>query len=50
MTAADGRRPPLTPKEGWLIQGRHVQRLEITTGELLPHQSTMLFIQPKTSF
>jgi len=50
MTAAASRRPPLTPKEGWLIHGRQVlrfrptrwertyQRLEITIGELLPDQ------------
>jgi hypothetical protein len=54
MTAAASRRPPLTPKEGWLIQGRQVlrfrptrwertyQRLEITTGELLPDQEIPL--------
>jgi hypothetical protein len=54
MTAAASRRPPLTPKEGWLIYGRQVlhfrptrwertyQRLEITTGELLPDQEIPL--------
>ena len=54
MTAAASRRPPLTPKEGWLILGRQVlrfrptrwerqvQRLEITTGELLPDQEIPL--------
>ena len=54
MTAAASRRPPLTPKEGWLIHGRQVlrfrptrwertyQRLEITTGELLPDQEIPL--------
>ena len=54
MTAVASRRPPLTPKEGWLIYGRQVlyfrptrwertyQRLEITTGELLPDQEIPL--------
>ncbi len=54
MTAASSRRPPLTPKEGWLIHDRQVlrfrptiwertnQRLEITTGELLPDQEIPL--------
>ena len=54
MTAAASRRPPLTPKEGWLIHGRQVlrfrptrwertyQRLEITTGEVLPDQEILL--------
>ena len=54
MTAAASRRPPLTPKEGWLILGRQVlrfrptrwerqvQRLEITTGELLTDQEIPL--------
>ncbi len=54
MTAAASRRPPLTPKEGWLIHGRQVlrfrptrwerqvHRLEITTGELLPDQEIPL--------
>lgn len=48
MTSAANQRPPLTPKEGWLIHGRQVLRfrstrwdgdlqlLEITSGELLP--------------
>lgn len=47
-------RVPLTPKEGWLSDGRQVlrfrptrwerqvQRLEITTGELLPDQEIPL--------
>jgi hypothetical protein len=46
--------PPLTPKEGWLIHGRHVlrfrpthwertyQRLEITSGEVPPVQEIPL--------
>ncbi|MCP9773766.1 DUF1651 domain-containing protein [Synechococcus sp. Tobar12-5m-g] len=54
MRAAAGRRPPLTPKEGWLSDGRQVLRfrptrwerevhqLEITTGELLPDQEIPL--------
>jgi hypothetical protein len=54
MTAAASRRPPLTPKEGWLIHGRQVlrfrptrwerqvQRLEITSGELLPGEPVPL--------
>lgn len=48
------RRPPLTPKEGWLIHGRQVlrfrltcwertyQRLEIISGELLPGEQVPL--------
>ncbi|MCP9935042.1 DUF1651 domain-containing protein [Cyanobium sp. Candia 9D4] len=47
-------RVPRTPKEGWLIHGRQVlrfrptiwertnQRLEITTGEMLPDQEIPL--------
>ena len=54
MRAAAGRRPPLTPKEGWLSDGpqvlrfrptrweREVHQLEITTGELLPDQEIPL--------
>ena len=54
MTAASSPRPPLSPKEGWLIHGRQVlrfrptrwerlvHRLEITTGELLPDQEIPL--------
>ena len=54
MSPAADRRPPLTPKEGWLSDGRQVLRfrptrwerevhqLEITTGELLPHQEIRL--------
>ena len=46
MTAAASRRPPLTPKEGWLIQGGQVlyfrptrwertyQRLELISPDL----------------
>jgi hypothetical protein len=54
MTPAPSRRPPLSPREGWLSDGRHVlrfrptrwesrvQRLEITTGELLPDEAIPL--------
>ena len=50
MTLAASLRPPLSPKEGWLIHGRQVLRfrptrwerlvqlLEISTGELLSDQ------------
>jgi hypothetical protein len=50
MTPAPSRRPPLSPSEAWLSDGRHVLRfrptrwerevhqLEITTCELLPDQ------------
>jgi len=45
---ATSKRPPLSPKEGWLSDGRHVlhfrptsydrwsQALEVTLGELMP--------------
>ncbi|WP_411868895.1 DUF1651 domain-containing protein [Vulcanococcus limneticus] len=60
MTSARGkaagasRRPPLSPKGGWLSDGRRVlhfrpthwdrwsQRLEVTSGELLPDQAVPL--------
>ena len=54
VTAAANQRPPLTPKEGWLSDGRQVlrfrptrwkrqvQRLEITSGELLPGEQVPL--------
>jgi hypothetical protein len=54
-------RVPLTPKEGWLSDGRQVLRfrptrwerqvhqLEITTGELLPDQSMIPVLWAKTS-
>ena len=54
MRAGASQPPPLSPKEGWLIQGRQVLRfrptrwernlqlLEITTGELLPDQEIPL--------
>jgi hypothetical protein len=53
-TPAVSRRPPLSPNEGWPIRGRlvlrfrpsrwerQVQRLEITTGALLPDQEIPL--------
>ena len=31
---AAGKRPPLSPREGWLSDGRQV--LEVTSGELQP--------------
>ena len=54
MTAAANQRPSLTPKEGCLSDGRQVlrfrpsrwerqvQRLEITSGELLPGEQVPL--------
>ena len=54
MTPEASRRVPLAPKEGWLSDGRQVlhfrpsrwerdyQRLEITSGELLPDQEIPL--------
>lgn len=54
MTAAANQRPPLTPKEGWVSDGRQVlrfrpsrwerqvQRLEITSGELLAGEQVPL--------
>ncbi|WP_094555507.1 DUF1651 domain-containing protein [Synechococcus sp. 1G10] len=59
MSAGASRRPPLSPKEGWLIHGRQVlrfrpcrwerdyQRLEITSGELLPDQAIPLLKRRK---
>jgi hypothetical protein len=50
MNTTTSRRAPLTPKEGWLSDGRHVlhfrpsrwdrwsQQLDVITGELLPGQ------------
>jgi len=49
-----GKRPPLTPLDGWLSDGRQVlhfrpvgysrfsQVLELTTGELIPGQAPLL--------
>jgi hypothetical protein len=54
MTVEVSKRPPLSPREGWLSNGRQVlhfrptrwesrvQRLEITTGELLLDQEIPL--------
>ena len=54
QSARASRRPPLSPREGWLSDGRHVlhfrptlwdrwsQRLEVTSGELLPDQPVPL--------
>ena len=51
---APSQRPPLSPREGWLSDGRQVlhfrptrydrwsQMLEITSGELLPDQTIPL--------
>ena len=54
MSRGPRNRPPLSPQEGWLSDGRHVlhfrptlwdrwsQRLEVTVGELLPDQAVPL--------
>jgi hypothetical protein len=54
MHVGDRKRPPLSPKEGWISDGRHVlhfrptrwdrwcQQLEVTVGELLPDQPVPL--------
>ncbi|MEY4801478.1 MAG: hypothetical protein RLZZ274_209 [Cyanobacteriota bacterium] len=54
MHIGDRKRPPLSPQEGWISDGRQVlhfrpsrwerwtQRLEITSGELLPDQPMTL--------
>ena len=54
MSRGPRNRPPLSPKEAWLSDGCHVlhfrptiwdrwsQRLEITSGELLPDQPVPL--------
>ncbi len=48
MAASNSKRPPLSPQEGWISDGRQVlhirptrwdrwcQQLEVITGELLP--------------
>jgi hypothetical protein len=53
-SAVTGKRPPLSPQEGWLSDGRQVlhfnpvcysrysQALELTTGELIPGQPPLL--------
>ena len=54
MSRGPHNRPPLSPREAWISDGRQVlhfrptlwdrwcQRLEITSGELLPDQSVPL--------
>jgi len=54
MHVGDRKRPPLSPKEAWISDGRQVlhfrptrwdrwcQQLEITVGELLPDQPVPL--------
>jgi hypothetical protein len=54
LSGAHRNRPPLSPKEAWLSDGRQVlhfrpsrwdrwsQQLEVTVGELLPDQSVPL--------
>jgi hypothetical protein len=54
MRIGNRNRPPLSPQEGWLSDGRQVlhfrptrwdrwvQRLELITGELLPDQAVPL--------
>jgi hypothetical protein len=54
MPSSSSKRPPLSPQEGWISNGRHVlhfrptrwdrwcQQLEVTVGELLPDQPVPL--------
>ena len=54
MRIGNRQRPPLSPQEGWISNGRHVlhfrptrwdrwcQQLEVTVGELLPDQPVPL--------
>ena len=54
MHIGDRKRPPLSPQEGWISDGRQVlhfnpvrysrysQALELTTGELIPGQAPLL--------
>ena len=54
MSTVTRKRPPLSPREAWISDGRQVlhfrpslwdrwsQRLEITSGELLPDQRVAL--------
>ena len=54
MPSRSKKRPPLSPQEGWISDGRHVlhfrptrwdrwtQRLEVTVGELLPGEPVPL--------
>ena len=51
---ATGKRPPLSPQEGWISDGRQVlhfnpvcysrysQAVELTSGELIPSQAPLL--------
>jgi hypothetical protein len=53
-SAVTGKRPPLSPQDGWLSNGRQVlhfqplhysrfsQALELTSGELIPGQPPLL--------
>jgi hypothetical protein len=53
-SAVTGKRPPLSPQDGWLSNGRQVlhfqplhysrfsQALELTSGELIPGQAPLL--------
>ena len=53
-SAVTGKRPPLSPRDGWLSDGRQVlhfnpvrysrysQALELTSGELIPGQAPLL--------
>jgi len=57
VSGAPRNRPPLSPKQAWLRDGRQVlhcrptlwdrwnQRLEITSGELLPNQPVPLLVK-----
>ena len=54
MHVGERKRPPLSPREGWISDGRQVlyfkpvrysrysQALELTTGELIPGQAPLL--------
>ena len=54
MHIGDRKRPPLSPQEGWISDGRQVlhfrpsrwdrwsQQLEVTVGELVPDQPVPL--------
>jgi len=54
MPSSSSKRPPLSPQEGWITDGRQVlhfrpsrwdrwsKRLEVTVGELLPDQPVPL--------
>ena len=40
MHVGDKKRPPLSPREGWISDGRQV--LEVTLGELIPGEPAPL--------